>query len=248
MSERVTAGDLLFALRYLTVVPAPRGRGALGPATLFFPPVGLLIGLVALAGDLLLERGWPMAPPPARAGVAVALLALAGGLRPLRGLAHSGDAIGRDRARALDVMERAAVGPAGAALVLAALAGKLLALWDPGPLRPWALALAPMLGRWAMVVVAFSARQARPGTPGPRFEAGITFREFGWASVIAGVATLATLEALGLLAILSVAAAALGLRLVCHRWLGGLSPAAFWASAEAAEVVALLVLRAPDFR
>lgn len=233
-------GDLAFALRMLTILPLPPGRAALGPATLFFPLVGLLLG-GAVASLTRLVAGSP-APIPAL--VAVILLAALGAGRSLRGLAHLGDALtaGRDRGRALALLEREWIGPAGWALAALALAAKLLALDGAAPV--WSLVFAPMLGRWGMVVVAFSARLARAGSPGPRFEAGITFREFGWASVLAGGAALVAIDAVGLLAMLAVAAVTVTLRLLAHRWLGGITAAIFWASAELGEIASLIVLAA----
>src|SRR5262249_38235222 len=153
-------------------------------------------------------------PAPLRATLVVTLLAAISALRGLRGAAAVGDALmlAGDRVAALEVMtaktSRTAVGGALAASLLAAT------LWAVRP--PPALLFAPMLGRWVMVVVGFSARLARAGAPGPRFEPGITFREFGWASTLTAGIALANLEAVGLAATLGVGAVAVALRLVWH--------------------------------
>lgn len=233
-------GDLLLAVRTLTILPVPRRGGGLGPATLFFPLVGLLLGaLVAAATRLVADT-----PPPLPALAAVVLLALLGGGRSLRGLAHLGDglAAGRDRARILEAIQRDRIGIAGSVLAALGLGAKLYALGGGAPF--WSLCFAPMFGRWAMVVVAFSARLARVGPPGPRFDAGITFREFGWASVIGGGVALVAIDAVGLVAMLAVAASAVAVRLMAHRWIGGIDQSVFWASAELGEIAALLVLSA----
>lgn len=237
-------GGLLFALRTLTILPLPRRDGGLGPATLLFPLVGLLIGLVTAA----VVTGLRGAPAPVPALVAVTLLAILGGGRSLRGLAHLGDGLVAfgDRRRALERIERERVGAVGLGLVVLALGAKLWAL-SPLP-ATWAVLFAPMLGRWAMVVIAFSSRQARVGPPGPRFEPGITFHEFGWASAITGALALASIDAVGLLAMLAVAAATVSLRLIAHRWLGGIDQPLFWASAEVGEIAALFVLGAVGVR
>jgi cobalamin synthase len=237
MAEAPRPRDFLFAVRLLTALPAGSG-GALGPATLFFPVVGLLIGLPAAAIDSI-----PALPPPLRAVAAVLVLAAITRWSGWRGVALVGGALPHagSRSAALSAMQRQSPGGLGWAVASLLVAAKLAALWRPGPLQPWALLFAPLFGRWAMVIVAFSARQAREGPPGPRFDAGITFHEFGWASVIAVGAALVLLEAVGLIAALGAAAVSIVLRLVWHRWLGGLEPATFRASGEVVEVAALLL-------
>lgn len=237
MAEAPRPRDFLFAVRFLTALPVGTG-GDLGPATLYFPIVGLLIGLAAVAAGAV-----PGLPEPLRGVAAVLVLAALSRSSGWRGVALVAGALPRAASRraALEAMERerpAALGWAAASLLVAV---KLAALWTPGPLQPWALLFAPMLGRWALVIVAFSARLARVGAAGPRFEAGITFREFGWASVIAVGAALVFLEAVGLVVALGAAAVSVVLRLVWHRWLGGLNPATFRASGEIVEVAALML-------
>jgi adenosylcobinamide-GDP ribazoletransferase len=248
MSARPTLADAAYALRYLTIAPAPRNRGALGPATIFFPAVGLLLGAVVAGADALCA-GFV---PGLRAAIAVLLLALLARFEPPRSLWKLGAALaaGRDRAGVLQALR----GSGSAGLGLGRLSAPLLAgtvvlakLWALSgdvALRGWALSLAPMLGRWAMVVVAFSARQARPGEPGPRFDSAITFREFGWASVFAAGVCLVGLDAIGLLAVLAAVAVAVALRLLLHRWLGGVSETTLHASGELAETAVFLVFAA----
>jgi cobalamin synthase len=127
----------------------------------------------------------------------------------------------------------------GLLLVAVVLAAKSWILWSPGPLHSWSLLFAPMLARWAMVVIAFSARRAREGSPGPRYDPGITFQEFGWASVVTTGSMLVALDAVGLVAILGVAAVSVILRLCLHRWLGGIHTTALRAGGEIAEIAAL---------
>jgi adenosylcobinamide-GDP ribazoletransferase len=235
-------GDFFRAVRLLTVLPAPPGGEGIGPAALFFPVAGLLLGAIAAGADAALHG----APVGVRACVAAGILAILSGFGPLRGLAEVGDGAvaGGGRGGALEAMKRPRRGVTGVLIAALAIAAEVAAIWHAGPLRSWALLFAPMLGRWAMVVVAFSARRARAGTPGPRFDAGLTFREFGWASAITGGAVLATIDAIGLLAMLPVAAVAVVLRLVAHRWLGGINESVFAAAGAVGEVTALLVLAA----
>ncbi len=227
--------EFLAAVRLLTF-DARRGGEAAGPAALFFPVVGLLIGLAAVAVDAI-----PGLPPPLRAVLAVAVLAAVTRGSGWRGVACVGSAlpVAARRGAALEAMASGRPTAIGAAVAAGLVAAKVAALWRPGPLRSWALLFAPMFGRWALVIVAFSARLAREGPPGPRFDAAISFQEFGWASVIAVGAALVLLEAVGLAVALAAAAVSVGLRLVWHRWLGGIEQTTFRASGEIVEVAAL---------
>lgn len=237
MAEVPRPRDFSFAVRFLTALPVGTG-GEFGPATLFFPIVGLIIGVAAAAADSI-----PGLPAPLRGVLAVLVLGALSRWSGWRGVGLVAGALPQAASRpaALEAMGRENPGPLGWAIASLLVAAKLGALWSPGPLQPWALLFAPMLGRWALVIAAFSARLARPGAPGPRFAAGITFREFGWASVIAVGVSLVFLEAIGLVVALGAAAVSIVLRLVWHRWLGGINPPTLRASGEIVEVAALML-------
>lgn len=232
--------NFVAALRDLTFWPSRGEGGTLGAAVVFFPVVGLLIGAATAEADQLAAR----AELPARALLAVLVLAALGGFENLRALALLADSLRfwRDRARVLEAMTAEQVRAPGLLLAAAVLAAKGWILWSPGPLQFWSLLFAPMLARWAMVVIAFSARRAREGSPGPRYDPGITFQEFGWASVFATGSMLVALDAVGLVAILGVAAVSVVLRLACHRWLGGITSTSLRAGGELAEIAALGLL------
>ncbi len=210
--------DLLAATGTLTVVPLPRphpGSEAFGRAALFFPVVGLLIGaLLAGLHWLAVSR-----LPPWLAGVVVvgAWEALTGGAL-LRAWTPR-------RAAGLVVMG-ASVAVKIACTVAAAS-------------RPAALLFAPLLARWALVVLATGVRDA--AAPERKFNPAITFREFALASVFSFAAVFAVAEAFGILLVVSVAALTLGLRLLVHRWTGGVSWRFLLACVEGIEVFVLAV-------
>jgi adenosylcobinamide-GDP ribazoletransferase len=70
---------------------------------------------------------------------------------------------------------------------------------------------------------------------------GVTFREFGTASVFAFAVTLAWAEARGLVLVLAVAALTIGVRILAHRRLGGVTGDVLGAVAELGEALALAV-------
>lgn len=231
------ARQFLAALRALTFWPSRDEGGSLGPATVFLPAVGLVIGAAAALADVAAAR----LALPGRAVLAVLLLGGLTAFQNQKAIVRLGDSLRfwRDRGRTLEAMSDDRRGTLGTVLVLLAIVLKLAALWQPGPLQPWALFFAPMLGRWGMVVVAFSARRAREGAPGPRYDAAITFQEFGWASVFTAGILLVAIDAVGLVALLGVAAVSVLLRLLWHRWLGGVATTPLRAGGELAEIAAL---------
>jgi adenosylcobinamide-GDP ribazoletransferase len=220
--------DLLGALGLLTAWPAERPEVQsqdFGRATPFFPLAGLLIGAV------LVGLNWLMGPglPAWAAGLVlvVAWEALAGGAMPRAAWALGATASGRE--------ERWLAG-----LVLSTtLLAKIACLAPQTSSRPAALLFAPMLARWAMVVLATGARDA--DAPGRKFNSAITFREFALASIFTCIVVFTLAEALGILLVACVAAATLAGRLLAHHRAGGVSWRMLLASAEAIEALVLLL-------
>lgn len=159
--------SFLCALQFLTLIPvrlAGMPDAAIqARAALYYPLVGLLLGLV------LQLAAWALTPLPAEvaAALVVALWAgLTGGLH-LDGLADSADGwmggLG-DRERTLAIMKDPHIGASGAlALILQLLLkwSAVTALLDSGQL--WPLLLAPLAGRTAALALLAGTRYARPG-------------------------------------------------------------------------------------
>src|SRR5208283_4809952 len=114
----------LAAMRFLTVIPFPGNWGAdessLAGSTVFFPVVGLLIGLGAAAVAACAARWLPAGP--AAGLVIVALLAVSGGLH-MDGLSDSADGLlsARPRERALEIMRDSHVGAMGVIAIVCVL-------------------------------------------------------------------------------------------------------------------------------
>lgn len=151
------ASPFLIALQFLTVFPVRMKElpddNATGRSLLYYPLVGLLIGL------LLFALGWLGNGMPASLHAAVVLafwVALTGALH-LDGLADSADAwIGGlgDRQKALAIMKDPYCGPAAAVTLALLLLIKFAALEHLITTENWAaLALAPVLGRTALVLL-----------------------------------------------------------------------------------------------
>jgi adenosylcobinamide-GDP ribazoletransferase len=228
--------EILAALHFLTAIPVP-GAGAadaalLARAALVFPAVGALLGALLLAADRVAGAGLPA---PLSSLLVVALLAA------LTGGVHLGDlaALASGAATAGEGVRT----PAGLAAVAAVLLVKVAALASMGdPLRSDALLLAPVLGRWALVVLAYGARPVRAGGRRGVRIGRVSFREFGWASVLGFAVALGRGEAVGLVAVVAAAGLATALRLLVYRRFGGMTAAALGAAVELVEAATFVLL------
>jgi len=237
--------QLASAVRFLTVVPVPGANVEVGTSALFFPLVGLALGALLVVLDRALAPVLPLGiRDVALVGV---LVAITGGLH-LDGLADSADGLFTGhRDRALTIMREGAVGAFGVGAVVLVVALKLRSLDAlPPETRTAALLYAPMLARWAMVVLAFGSLPARPDGLGHAMVRSLTFREFAVATVVALWIVLAQAGARGLIAILLVAATTIGCRILAHARLGGVTGDVLGAIGEVVEalVFALFALGA----
>lgn len=245
------------ALGFLTVLPVP-GRSAdprdLGSSLLWFPVVGLLLGLIVAVFDGLLIAVLEVAglgsartgsyPALAAAALDLALLAaLTGGLH-LDGVADTFDGLfhpsGRDRR--LAIMRDSRSGPHGvAALVLVLLlqAGALAAL--PVHERFVTLLLTPCLGRWAQVLAIAAFPYARPQGRGTPFHVpGRRWRALAATALVLAVAAFLCDTGRGL-QLGAVLAVTFGFGWLANRQLGGLTGDTYGAITELSQAAALLL-------
>lgn len=158
---------LLIALQFLTRLPIRLPRmpepEQLGRSLLWYPLVGLLLGLLLVALHGLLGE----APAPLHAALLLAAWVGLSGALHLDGLADSADAwIGGfgDRERTLAIMKDPRSGPIAVVVLVVVLLLKfaaLLALLEEG--AGAALLLAPLLGRSALLALFLSTPYVRPG-------------------------------------------------------------------------------------
>lgn len=233
----------LIALQFLTRFPVrlksvPEERD-IGRSLLYYPLVGLLIGL------LLAALAWALADaaPPLRAALLLAAWALASGALHLDGLADSADAwaggLG-SRERALAIMKDPYCGPAGVVALLLVLLLKFAALETLTARGDWlALALAPLLGRSALPALFLTTAYVRPGGLGEALARNLPRR-----AVIALLLTVALGVAStgmnGLWPLLAALAAFALLRALMLRRLGGATGDTAGATVEIVEAVALV--------
>jgi len=241
---------LLIALQFLTRLPVrldtPPDGPALGRSLLFYPFVGLGMGLalVALARSLADIGGWLPA-----AIVLTAWVAFTGALH-LDGLADSADAWAggfRDRERTLAIMKDPRSGPVAVVVVMLVLLLKAAALEHVIALHDWnVLALAPMLGRAAPLLLFLTTPYVRPGGLGSELARHLP----RWGGMLALGATLAgALLVAGTRGIWSFLAAGglfWWLRLSMIRRIGGTTGDTAGATVELTECAVLVGLALAD--
>jgi cobalamin synthase len=201
---------------------------------LFLPAIGFAIGLGAGALAAALAR-W--IPPLAAAPLIVGLLLAVQRAAPARAIAEG---VARDGAPVGGRGLAAASAAIAALLVLQALAIASLA----GSALVLGLALAVMLGRWAIVVQAYGSVPAPGDAIAAALVPRIEFREFGVASVSAMAIALALANAVGVVLVVGSAAVAIGLRIAAHRRRGGVALGPMVAGGMVVETAALLVASA----
>ncbi len=244
--------EFLIALRFLTLVglremPAlgqksQDGHNIFGRAGVFFPLIGLLLGAIVWGVDTVLR---PLIPIPLfRSVVLVALLAVLSRGLQLEGVARSAVGLFRraERNQRLALMQERAFHVSGVMMLLGILVLKILALSSlSSGYRGAALLLAPMLGRWACVVMAYSSRPARTHGLGALFVNGVEFREFGVASVMTLGVIFTLVEVGGLLLFLGLAGIIICWILYCNRRLDGVTGDTIGALGEIVETVSVCV-------
>jgi adenosylcobinamide-GDP ribazoletransferase len=241
------------AMRFLTVIPFPGTWGAdeasLAGSTVYFPAVGLLIGLGAAGISACAVRWLPAGL--AAALVIVALLAVSGGLH-MDGLSDTADGLlsARPRERALEIMRDSHVGAMGVIAIVCALMLKFAALASLPAEKLWRTALLmPVAGRVALVVTIALLPYARPegGLAAPFYR-----RRSMLAALAAEVILLATawlvLDMAGLIAACASLAAVLIFAVYICRRIGGATGDTLGAACEIAELIPAMAMAACCFQ
>ena len=249
LDEQLMKG-LRLALSFLTSVPvraeadAPR-PGALGRAAIWFPWVGVGVGLILTGAHLVF--GWLFPPLLAATLTVAAWAALTGGLH-LDGLADCCDGLFATATpeRRLDIMRDPRLGAFGVIGLILFLMLKVLAVASlPNTYSPVAFfVMVASVSRWLIVLVA-QQPPARPGGLGADFKHGLTPR-------VVALAALAPLVwvVVGLLygwwplliAIVLAHLVALAIMAVARARLGGVTGDVFGLTVELSELITLLAI------
>lgn len=235
--------DFRSTVSELTIVgrPVDPTRLSIGRRALFYPLVGLSIGVCVAVLDWVLRTF--LTQEITSVLLVAALAALSAG-RQLDGFANTADGlIGfRGREWAIATIRDRRIGSSGAAAIAFLLILKVRAfdlLSDP--VRTVGVLLPPMLGRVAIVLLAYGARAAGAPADPAHFDPGIAARDLGFACGLAAIVTLAVGGALGLLALIVSGVVIVGLRFYLDRRIGGVTAQSLDAGAEVLETLALIM-------
>ncbi|GLI08042.1 adenosylcobinamide-GDP ribazoletransferase [Paenibacillus tyrfis] len=258
------------AFQFLTRLPVPvkldYNDALFRRSVVFYPFVGLVLGLITATAGLLLTS--VLSPLPA-AALLLGLWVMITGALHLDGLMDTADGIlsHRSRERMLEIMKDSRVGAMGviAAVLVLLLKWSLLTELLPsaatgGQVNLWLLlALVPLWSRWYMVVAIACwpyARQAGSGMGG--FFRGVGARHAAGSGLVALLLSLVVVAAgeafggltlpfwhmvgiVGILLAVTMGAGAL-MSVSIHRKLGGLTGDTYGAMNELLEAALLLVL------
>jgi len=204
----------------LTRLPVPPGEYRLQETVGWLPVVGLVLGGILAVVDLGL-RALAIDPLVVSTVLVVLLLALSGALHA-DGLMDTCDAVFGHASpeRRLEIMRDPRAGAFGVVGLVCVVALKIAAVAAlPAAIRPQLLLLAPVLGRWSIVLLARVYPYGRASGLGAPLKQAATSRALVLASLVP-LAGCAAFGPVGIVCGLLAAIVALGL----GRWLMGLLP------------------------
>jgi len=232
------------ALQFLTIFPWPRrsdrSAGEIAAGAAYFPLVGLMLGAVLAGANALLD---PFVPAALLSVALVAALAwLTRGFH-LDGLADTFDGLGAggERERDLKIMDDSHIGVFGVLAVVLVLLFKVRAVELLDAERWRALLIAPLLARWAMVLLGYRSTAAKEGL-GSALIAPMGEKHFFFASVIALLFAASFLKITGIAIMMGVAVFTMICKSYFHRRLGGVTGDIFGAVGELSEASVLMFL------
>ena len=232
------------ALMFLTRIPVP-SLGELseqdqGRSILFYPLVGLLIGVFSIA---LLWAGPANSPMVTAALILTGWVLVTGGLH-LDGLADSADGwLGGhgDTERTLEIMKDSRSGAAAIVIVILLLIVKFAALTVIVSGSSWqALLLAPFVGRYAILLLFATTPYAREGGMGERVHNFLGRIQVGTWTLTAILCSLMLAGFSALWVLVAAVAIFLAMRQMMMKTLGGTTGDTAGALVEVTEATVLL--------
>jgi adenosylcobinamide-GDP ribazoletransferase len=242
------------AFRFLTVILLPIRRDAtpeeVGGSIVYFPVVGLIIGLILAALYWLLGM---LLPPAIVVVLLMVAMVLVNGVLHLDGFIDTCDGLAgnktvEERWRVMRDSRVGAFGIAGAALLLLVKYASLYSL--PERLIVGSLVLMPVVSRWAMVYAIVAYPYARPSGLGTVFKQEASGRRFALATLFTVAVAIALawwsripyFYLCGLAVVLGVWVITTAWAHYLKRKLAGLTGDSYGAINEVAEVSVLIIV------
>jgi adenosylcobinamide-GDP ribazoletransferase len=234
------------ALRFLTVLPVPVGHEAsserVGRSLVYFPLIGLLLGLLLAGLDWVLDRVLPVS---VSSGILLIFLVLITGATHLDGFIDTCDGMvaGKTPQQRWEIMSDSRVGAFGVVGACCFLLLMYVALANlPDSSRYWALVLVPVLGRWAVVCAIRAFPYARPEGLGRAFKDEATWLMVALATIMALVVSVATLWLTGLAVMFGVGLVTILLCVIFKRKFAGLTGDTYGAVIVLGELTSLILV------
>jgi len=234
------------ALRFLTIIPL-LGRREISPeevgrSIVYFPLVGVIIGLILVGLNWLLGLALPLAL--VNVLLVVSLVVISGGLH-LDGFVDTCDGIGGHKtvAERWAVMANSRAGAFGIIGVFLLLLVKYVSLnaVPAGWLMP-TLLLMSIISRWAMVYAVFAFPYAKPSGLGKVFKQGASWLRFTIATVIALAIVVVVAQLTGLVIMFGTWVIVMAIAFYLKGKFGGLTGDTYGAINEVAEVLVLILV------
>ena len=232
------------ALQFLTLFPYPRrmehATADVGRSAVSFPVIGFLLGSILVLVNFLLG---PFASAGLLSVILVTLLAcMTRGLH-LDGVGDTFDGLGSggDRDRILSVMDDSHTGVFGLVAIVSVLLLKIHALESMDVDRWRALLVAPILGRWAMVLLAYRSKAAKAGL-GSNLIDHLQTKHFLLATLLTLLLVAVIFRGNGIFMMAWVAVFTTASKSYFHRRLGGVTGDIFGAVGELSETSVMVLL------
>ncbi|HKY08233.1 MAG TPA: adenosylcobinamide-GDP ribazoletransferase [Candidatus Binatia bacterium] len=232
------------AVQFLTIFPWPKAReysaDELGRAAILFPLIGFFLGIILVLLNASLE---PFASAGLLSVALVAMLALLTGGLHLDGVGDSFDGLSAsgDRERMLRIMDDSHTGAFGLIAIVLLLLFKVHAIESIETDRWRALLAAPVLGRWAMVLLGYRSRAAKPGL-GASLVEHLKTKHVILSSFITLLLVASVLHEMGVALMIWVAVFSTVNKIFWQRRLGGVTGDTFGAVGELSETSVLVFL------
>jgi adenosylcobinamide-GDP ribazoletransferase len=238
--------SFLLAVQFLTTLPLKIinfSDKEMAWALVYFPVVGLFLGLILLGLNTLLAI-LGISPAATNIILVILLIILTGGMH-LDGLADTADAFlsGKAKKEMLEIMRDSHIGVMGVLALISIILLKVSLLSSLSvAAKPVALMLMCILSRWSVILIMYLFPYAREEGKAKLFMQGLNLKIF-IVSLIAVLIFSFTLWGInGLLVLLIVASCAYLIGKVISRKIGGLTGDTLGATIELVEVVTLLTV------
>ena len=236
----------LSALRFLTIIPLPGRREVtpeeVGRSIVYFPLVGLIIGLILVGLNWLMGLFLPSALVDVL--LVVSLVAISGAFH-LDGFVDTCDGMVGHKTveERWRVMGDSRVGAFGIIGVCCLLLVKYVSLSNvPESWLVETLVLMPVVSRWAMVYAVFAYPYAKPSGLGKAFKQGASWPRFVIATVITLVVAVILAQLTGFIIMIAIWVTVVAMAAYLKGKFGGLTGDTYGAINEVAEVCLLILV------